>query len=170
MRGILVFLLVFAVTGPAFFFPPGALSQSHELELEEMTQQADVIVVGRVIDVRSQWNSDRSRIFTNATVQVQQLIKGTATRGSVTITTPGGEIDGVGELYSHTPRFKTDEDVVVFAATDQQGLLRVVGGTEGKLSVIRDETTGVQKVGSDLPLGAFTSQLRRVVETQSNRE
>jgi excinuclease UvrABC helicase subunit UvrB len=171
MRSVSVILFV-VVAGliPAAIFPSMAASQSRIAVIEDLTKRADVVVVGRVSDLRSEWSSDRSRIFTKATVQVEQLIKGDNPQNSVMISTLGGEVDGVGEVYSHTARFKVDEQVVVFAAADKEGQLRVVSGDEGKLTVTKDELTGLQLVADREPLGVFTARLRRVVQVQSQKQ
>jgi len=164
-----IFVLLAGII-PAIISPSNALSQSARAATEDLAQRADVVVVGKVTEVKSKWTADRSRIYTNVTVLVNEHIKGDASRQSVVIATPGGEVDGVGEVYSHTARFKTDEQVVVFAAVDQQGQLRVVGGDEGKLIVKRDEMTGLQTVSDREPLGVFTTRLRTIVQAQSHKE
>lgn len=151
-------------------FPEIVRCQSAVVTIEELARQAEVVVVGKVTEVKSEWSADRSRIYSNVTLQVDEHIKGDNTQRSVVIATLGGEIDGVGELYSHTARFKADEQVVVFAAADRQGQLRVVGGDEGKLTVTRDEVTGLRVVADSVPLPAFTARLKSIVEAQSHHE
>jgi hypothetical protein len=171
MRSVSVIpFALFAGIVSAVVSPLNALSQSGTAVTEDLAQRADVVVVGKVTEVKPKWNADRSRIYSNITVQVDEHIKGNDSQESVVIATLGGEIDGVGEVYSHTARFKADEHVVVFAAVDRQGQLRVVGGDEGKLTVTKDELTGLQIVADREPLAAFTSRLRRVVQAQGNRE
>jgi len=165
-----VLFALFAGIVSAIVSPSHALSQSGMAATEDLAQRADVVVVGKVTEVRSEWSGDRGRIYSNVTVQVDEHIKGDDSQQSVVIATLGGEIDGVGEVYSHTARFKTNEQVIVFAAADRQGLLRVVGGDEGKLTVTKDESTGLQMVADREPLTAFTSRLRSVVQAQNHRE
>jgi len=171
MRSVSVTLFaLFAGIFLAIVSPSIALSQSGAPATEDLARRADVVVVGKVTDLTSKWSSDRSRIFSRVTVSVEQHIKGDESQNLVTISTPGGEVNGVGEVYSHMPRFKMDEQVIVFAAKDQRGELRVVGGDEGKLTVTKDEMTGLQMVSDREPLTAFTLRLRRVVQAQSNEE
>jgi hypothetical protein len=135
-------------------------AQVRSLETAELTRQADVVVVGRVSDVRSAWNREKTRIQTTATVAVDQVVKGNAGAGSIAIITPGGEVDGVGEYYSHMARFRKDEEVVVFARKDSEGRLRVAAGEQGKLAVKRDDATGVRTVAGDATLEAFVARVR----------
>ncbi len=136
------------------------------MSTEQLTQEADLVVVGKVAGLKAGWNSDRSRIFTTVTLEVDQTLKGDAGTGSVTILVPGGEVDGVGELYSHTAQFKKDEEVVVFAKKDKQGRLRPAGGENGKLSVRKDAATGISLVSGETELDEFTTHVRNTARSQ----
>ena len=105
----------------AFFLPVLLWSQSTTIQTEQLIRASDVIVVGRVGALKSEWNADKSRIQTVVKIQVGETIKGAVDGGSLTVVIPGGEVDGVGEWYSHSVRFKDSEDVVVFAKKDKQG-------------------------------------------------
>ena len=146
--------------------PETARCQSAALPTEDLVQQADVIVVGRVTAMTSSWNSDRSRIFTRVTLSVSQSIKGDASENSVTVTVPGGEVDGIGELYSHTARFKEDEDVVVFAAKNSKGELNIVGGDEGKTTIRKEDETRRNLVSDNETLEMYTAKLKSIVRAQ----
>ena len=65
-------------------------------------------------------------IRTRVTLSVDQFVKGGSPQNSLTIYIPGGEIDGVGEVYSHMPTFRQNEDVVVFAEKDRDDRYRVL--------------------------------------------
>jgi hypothetical protein len=171
MRSVsaILFALVAGIAS-AIVFPTKALSQSGGVAAEDLARSADVVVIGKVTEVRSEWSADRSRIYSKVTLRVDEHIKGDDPGEAVVVTTLGGEIDGLGEVYSHTARFKPDEQVVVFGAKDQRGELMVVGGDEGKLIVKRDETTGLQMVSDSEPLGVFAARLRRIVQAQNRGE
>ena len=147
-----------------------AVSQSGAAATDELIRSADVVVVGKVTNVRSAWSADRSRIYSRVTLAVNQHIKGDESQQSVTISTLGGEIDGVGEVYSHTAKFKLDEQVIVFAAKDRQGQLKIIGGDEGKLTVTKEERTGRLLVGGNEPLTMVTSRLKAVIKAQAGQE
>lgn len=137
-------------------------AQVRPVSTDELTRQADIVVVGKVADVKAGWNSDRSRIFTTVTVAVDQTLKGDAGTTTASILVPGGEVDGVGELYSHSVQFKKDEEVVVFARKDKQGRLRVVSGEHGKLSVSQDAATGARVVSGESTLTELTRRVKTV--------
>jgi hypothetical protein len=171
MRSVSVVLLpLFAEIVTAIVFPSLARSQSGAVTTDELTRSADVVVVGKVTDVKSEWSPDRSRIYSTVTLAVDQHIKGDESQQSVIISTLGGEVDGVGEVYSHTAKFKIDEQVIVFASKDRQGQLKVIGGDEGKLTVTKEEETGRMLVGGNEPLTIVTSHLKAVVQAQARKE
>jgi hypothetical protein len=145
-----------------------ARAQHQTPSAEELTGGADVVVVGKVSGVKAAWTGDRSRIVTRVTLVVDQTLKGTGGQGSVTIESPGGEVGGVGEWYSHTAQFKKDEDVLVFAKKDRQGILRVSGGNNGKLTIRKDEQTGTRMVGDGLTLERFADRVKQAVMVETN--
>lgn len=147
-----------------------AHAQSKELPAEELTDRAELVAVGKVNALRSEWNTARTRIVTHVTVAVDQYLKGEQPRRSLVITVPGGEVDGVGELYTHAARFKNDEDVVVFVERDSRGTLRVLGGEQGKFSITKDQHTDKQMVSHQKTLDEFKTQIRLAVQRQGENK
>jgi len=127
---------------------------------DELSRRADVVVVGKVNSVVSEWNRSRTRIVTRVTLAVDQYVKGSSAGGSMTLVVPGGEVEGVGEWYSHTPQFKENEDVLVFAQKDSHGTLSVTAGSRGKISLQMDEHTGRRVLPNGLPLERLMHQIR----------
>jgi len=160
-RNVLGMLVTLAVCAS----PSLAPAQEKAMSTEQLTQEADLVVVGKVSGLKAGWNSDRSRILTTVTLDVDQILKGDAGTHSVTILVPGGEVDGVGELYSHTAQFTKDEDVVVFAKKDTKGQLRMAAGQNGKLSIRKDVATGITLVSGDTALDEFTTHVRNAART-----
>ena len=140
--------------------PPLGFAQEKALMLDEMTKQADVVVVGKVTTKRSEWNSDKTRIYTRVTIDVDDCLKGTSGK-SIEVFVPGGEVGRVGELYTHMPKFSKDENVIVFAEKDRSGRYRVAGASGGKYSVKKDEKTGERIVSNRVPLDRFKEEIRR---------
>jgi hypothetical protein len=146
--------------------PLAAFSQSVPADPGTLAVHSDIVVVGKVGSRISEWTSDRSRIQTRVTIAVTDAIKGTGVPEAIEVVVPGGEVDGVGEWYSHTTRFAQDEDVVLFANSDHQGKFRVAGGEGGKLSITTDRVSGekvIPRVGS---LARFTAALRKIIPAQ----
>lgn len=139
---------------------PNATAQEKMMTTDGLAKQADVVVLGKVAAMKSEWNRDKTRIYTRVTISVDEPLKGSS-GSSIEVLVPGGEIGRVGELYTHMPKFKKDEDVVVFAEKDRNGRYRVVGGSEGKFKVEEDKRTGERIVSDGTPLSRFTEEVRK---------
>ncbi len=143
-----------------------AFAQSKKLTTKELTDGAEVVAVGKVAAMRSEWNEDKTRIYTRVTVSVDQYIKGERPQEYLTITQLGGEVGDVGELYSGTPRFRMDEEVLLFVKKDRLGNLRVTGGAQGKYTITKSELTGVKMVGEKRTLDDFRAQIKSIMKQQ----
>jgi hypothetical protein len=129
------------------------------LTTKELTEQSDVIAVGKVKTLNSEWNANRTRITTRVRIDVREFLKGGGADHALVVMTPGGEIGDVGEIYSGTARFRRDEEVVVFARKKSGGDHEVTGGGEGKVLVHEEKTTGMKTVLKNVPLDDFRSQV-----------
>jgi hypothetical protein len=147
----------------------GALSQSKEITTEALAGQAEVVAVGKVRSLVSGWSEDHSRIITRVTLSVESYIKGGSAGEPLTILVPGGEVDGVGELYSHTAVFQSDENVLVFAQKDREGNYRVAAGQQGKYTVKRDDVSGALMVGGTRTLQEVTALVQKAVLDQHQK-
>ena len=148
---------------------PGAAKPAPGVMIDKLAQIADVVAAGRVSDLRSEWNADKSRIQTRVTVAVEQDIKGDAVGESITLLVPGGEVDGVGELYTHTVQFRENEDVLVFASKDAKGDLRVTSGVDGKYMVEKDRATGRKVIPSVGTLEEISARIKAGAKAPSTQ-
>ena len=144
-------------------------AQSKAISTQDLARRAEVVAVGKVSGLASQWNESHSRIFTRVTLSVDQYIKGGTAGQPLSIVVPGGEVDGVGEVYSHTATFRRDESVLVFAEKDRQGNYGVSAGREGKFSIRKDDVTGIAMVGGNMTLEQFTASVRKLIEVQNQK-
>ena len=158
-------LMLTAVLGPRH----DARGQSKEQTVEQLATRAEIVAVGTVADLRPEWNADRTRISTQVTLRVDQYLKGNVTENTLTLTVPGGEVDDVGETYSHVARFTNNERVVVFADRDARGGYRVTAGDQGKLTVSEDRSTGKQVVTEGLSLDILKARVRNAVRLKEQR-
>jgi hypothetical protein len=156
-----------ALSALAFLLPLLLWSQPKTIQTEQLILESDVIVVGSVGALKSEWNADRSRIQTVVTINVGETIKGSVDRGALTVVIQGGEVDGVGEWYSHSVRFKDSEDVVVFAKKDKQGIMRVTGGEHGKFLVKEGKQAGSKIIPNVGGLEDFTAQVKKTAKAQA---
>lgn len=142
--------------------PPVALSQHRAMTPEDLTRGSDVVAVGRVKELKSEWSSGKNAIVTRVTLGVDEFLKG-GSGLTMTVIVPGGEIDGVGEWYSHTARFKQDEDVLLFAKRQGSSELRVTGGEDGKMLITKDSKTGTSQIAGGVRLDEMK---RRVINAR----
>lgn len=127
----------------AAIFLAGAAAAGTYTVLSEkaMARQADAIVVGKVLDTRSQWVG--RTLVTVADVQVSETLKGPG-KAVVEVVTPGG-IDAsrrvpVAMTWPGAPRLVPQEQVLLFLNRTEAkpGALRVTGYSQGKYSIVRD--------------------------------
>ncbi len=138
---------------------PYSRSQSRMMTPEDLTRGSDIVAVGKVKELKAEWSAGKKTIVTRVTLDVSEFLKGGSGQTMVVLV-PGGEVDGVGEWYSHTARFTKDEDVVLFAKKSGISELRVTGGESGKLVITRDPKTGARFVTGGITLDEMTKRVR----------
>src|SRR4030066_264100 len=92
-------------------FFSASFAQLTSYEVERMSKNADLIITGKVKEQNSNWNASKTTIYSYATIQVEEYLKGNNNSGPIVISYPGGEVGEVGEMYSHMPRFEDNEEV-----------------------------------------------------------
>jgi hypothetical protein len=149
-------------------------------EFREIVTGSQIIVHGRVADVRSEQTSDRRRIDTIVTLQAGTYYKG-GPGERVTFRVPGGTIGRYRSLMVGAPEFRAGDEVVLFLKANGPAVAHVFGLSQGVFRVRRDARTGQslvvppalmsqgdapQKVvrgtadRQPLPLDAFGAQVR----------
>ena len=129
--------------------------------VENMSKNADLILTGNVVEQNSSWNENNTRIYTQATIRVEEYIKGNNNSGSIIVSYPGGEVGEVGELYSHMPRFENNEEVLVFLKKDDKSTnYKVFNGEEGKINVVMDPKTGEKVTTSNVQINMLKAQIK----------
>jgi hypothetical protein len=140
-------------------------AQQRAVKIDDLAKRAEVVAIGRVTGLESQWNQDRTRIFTVVTVEVDEYLKGgDGTTQVITIQTPGGEIGEVGELYTHVPSFRQSENIVVFLEKGKQTHYSVSGGPQGKYSIEKDPESGLTIVAGKATLAEFSQMVRKAAK------
>jgi len=130
-------------------------------ELKKLSKGADVILTGKVTKQNSNWNENKTRIFTKATLQVDEYLKGINSGNSIEVIYPGGEVGEVGELYTHMPRFANNEEVLVFLKKDTKDKgYKVFNGEDGKITLIKDVKTGEKTTSSNVKVSYLKAQIK----------
>lgn len=140
------------------------LSQVRPVSLEDLARNSEVIAIGQVKNMTSEWDETGTKIRTKVLLSVDQFVAGNSSGNTFTLYVPGGEVGTVGEIYSHMPVFKRDEQVMVFAAQDKMHHYRVSAGEQGKFTIQKDPTTGKPMVPGHASLEEFTNQIKNTVK------
>jgi hypothetical protein len=151
-------------------------------EFSEMVTASELVVHGRVVDIRPQIVGDRRTIETVVTLTVLGALKGQP-GATVYFRVPGGQIGRYRRFMVGAPAFASGDEVVLFLKGRppavpfpfglSQGVYRVVHDANGRSLVtppIVSQAAGrvVRGDGSRRPLelSAFTRNVRAIAERQ----
>jgi hypothetical protein len=104
-----------------------------KLSLDRLIGEADLIVRGRVDEIKSRRASDRRTVATVVTITIVRQFKGPKV-SSVTIEQPGGSLGDVTLGVPGLPEFTIGEDVILFLKRQRGGAFNIVGGNQGKFT------------------------------------
>jgi hypothetical protein len=110
-------------------------------EFREVVAGSQIIVYGRIADVRSEWSDDRTRIETIVTLEAGTYLKG-GPGDSVTFRVPGGQIGRYRNVMVGAPHFQSGEEVVLFLSAAGPSIAHVFGLNQGVYRVRVDARTG----------------------------
>jgi cell division septation protein DedD len=147
-QGLLLLANVYSATGA-----PPASQPILRSRLAILTQQADLIMRGRVTAQQTRWSADGRYLETAVTVRVHYPVKGEP-QDQLILYTEGGFLpeQRLGLRSSHAATFYTGEEVLLFL--QQHGpQLRLVQGEAGKFSL------SAEVAQSGLPSQALLSEL-----------
>ena len=153
MRNLIgIALTVTMLAAPAF------ATTAVRMDLEQLVQEADLIVQGHVQSVYCQWDEARRLVFTYISILVDEPFKGER-RESVLIRQVGGTVGTIQMSVAGVPQFKSGETAIVFLKRQAGGTFQVVGMNQGLYEIIGD--FAVSNVsGVDL-LDSKTGQITR---------
>jgi len=148
-----------------FLFIAGQISntysQKKNSKLNHLTEVADIIVTGKVVKQKSVWNHNKTKIITHTTIQVEEYLKGHNSENLLVVNHLGGEVDGVGELYTHMPKFKNDEEVLLFLKSNQSNKdFKIINGDEGKITILKNSKTSEKITASNIPFNSLKMHIK----------
>lgn len=147
-----------------FSYNLNLFSQDNQSIIKKMSKEADVILTGKVVNHDSKWNEDRSKIYTDVTVQVTDLIKGAENNEKIVVRYAGGEVGDVGELYTHMPKFEMEEEVLLFAKLGQENQpYKVLAGESGKITLFRNQSTGSLLTAQNIEITEITKNIQNYI-------
>ena len=128
------------------FFPVAdSTAQVIEMSAKDLTNQSTAVFYGKCSKKKSEWNENKSIIYTYVTVVPEAYIKGNL-GSEVTIAVPGGQVGDIIYEVSDMPIFVEGEEIVAFVRTNPAGKNLVTGGSQGKLKIGKDKKTGKKMV------------------------
>lgn len=148
------------------FLAPQSSALMVRKSLEELTSQADSILIGKVEKIESRWNEEKTLIYTYVTISVKEHTKalsGMAEVKEVIVRVRGGEVGDIGLRVSDTPQFREGEEVLLFLKRENMPLFSVTGLFQGKYS-IEDGIAKNRMLGVEIPLNSFISQIKDTLE------
>jgi len=160
LKHILAMALVVAACVPA------AASTFLTQNVRDLQRRSEAVVHAQVVDIYSYWNTDRSMIFTDVTLDVKGRLHGAADR-QVVVRVPGGTVGDFTVEMQGAPSFEMDEEVVAFIARWEDGTPKVEGYFQGLSQVRRDKAGNAILHGgaSDgVPMSELARQLRPALQ------
>jgi hypothetical protein len=108
------------------------------MSLDQMTERAESVLVGRVTGTRADWNTARTRIYTYVTLEVDRYLKGGSASKVATVRVLGGRVGPYAAMVPGSPRFEVGEEVLLFCAGGGARIPTVVGLSLGKFTIATD--------------------------------
>ena len=109
---------------------------------QQLGVDSELVVMGKVQSVESYWNESKTKILTEARIEVRDTYKGAA-RGVVSVMQLGGVVGNVRMTVHGAVQWHSGEEVVLFLEPFQNDSFQVSGFSQGKFKVERDPDTGV---------------------------
>jgi hypothetical protein len=126
----LVIFVVFTCLGALGFVQATTLQK---LSFDRLIEEADLIIKGRVEELKTRQVSDRRSMTTIVTVSIERQFKGPK-MSLVSIEQPGGSAGDIVQSVSGLPEFSSGEDVILFLKRQRGGAFNIVGGKQGKFT------------------------------------
>ncbi len=130
----IIFLLSYQIVPSSAFYV--------SLSIEEMTEAADVILMGTVEEVL---HLPAPKMYRQVTVSVERYLKNQLETETVTVVARGATVGNTTLWVEEEPEFQESERVLLFLRDDPsflfenpQGFYQVVGASQGKFTVGSD--------------------------------
>jgi len=142
-RSSAVFCLVFFGLLTMATFRAGATTLLPK-DFQDLAREADVVFVGTVTDVYSDWDGEpyHSKIHTYVTFTDLEIIAGEYEEASIEVRFLGGEVDDIRVEYSGVPKFLLGNRHLIFLSGNFKALCPIVGWGQGLFKVVTDLNTG----------------------------
>lgn len=167
---VLYSMVIFSLLSGFFATQVSALVMKKSIE--ELTYEADFVLIGKVKDMESRWNKEKTLIHTYVTVSVTKYVKSILEIGEpkeITVKVPGGEVGDIALKVSDTPEFKKGEEVFLFLRIEELPIFRVTGLFQGKYT-IEDGKVKNKVLEWEIPLDSFVGQIEDLMKKAKRSE
>jgi len=113
--------------------------------LDQLGQNSSAVVQGKVAGLRSYWNENHTKIFTETTITVDEVFKGQP-GGTVRVVQLGGTVDNIRVTAHGALQWRQGEEIVLFLEETSIDTYQVAGFSQGKFQIERDPRTGAVSV------------------------
>ena len=130
--------------------------------LEDRVALSDLIIVGQVQEIRSQWNAPKTHIWTYVTVSRDECIKGSNIPKNIVVMIPGGIVkeEGIMQEIEGTPGFSLHERVLLMLRflPDLQ-LYALVNSEYSKFRITETNQVAEENISKD----EFIQKIKRIM-------
>ncbi len=132
---------------------------------DNQVEEAAEIFRGKVTDVTAEWReTERGRvIFSRVSFEVLDRYKGEL-GATITLEFLGGTIGDESMIVEGSPKFRLNEELVLFVSGDRNRACPLIGWSQGKLDIERGANgEGVVRLKREGQLAASAARVRRVL-------
>jgi hypothetical protein len=126
---------------------------------EDLMSRSEAIVQGKVMLSWTAWDPKHKYIWTHYAIAVTDTLRGTRT-ATLTLSEPGGSLDGVHQGSSGAMAYAVGEAAVLFLYRTPIGYWRVVGGPQGRFTVNAEG-----RVHANLSSASYATRVGRTAGT-----
>ena len=139
-------VIVLAASGSLLTRPAWATTVL-ETSFATLVRDAEVIAVGTVTAIETEWDAEQEAPFTLVTFSDLEVLKGDNTQTELTLHFLGGPTpDGLIMEVAGTPQFSLGERVVIFSIGNRQQIVPLVGMWQGVYRVVLDAERGIETI------------------------
>jgi len=156
----LMLSLVLSVTAVWLCLAQPAAAAMVEQTTAQLAANSSDIISGEVLSKQSRWNESETFIFTDVSIRVNELLKGTlAVSSTITVMVPGGEVGEVGLGVEHAAQFEVGQKVIVFLSPIEGSVYGVTSWEQGKYT-LKDSQVQEKRMS----ISSFKDEIRKALK------
>ena len=146
------------------------------MSTSNLANNADLIITGNVLNTKSDWTDDKKSIYTIATVDVDEVIKGKSFSKRIKVIYEGGEVDGIGLKLSDAVSLSEGERVLLFLSKKQnktkEDAYKIFSNAQGKYTINNDNiakksgfsiASGEVLIDNNLPVSELIDKIKGII-------